>query len=99
MTSARLGLRRATQKPELLRSADGRASVLKEIDAALRQVDAAEHRIKHSLPLSALRIVPGLSGQRAGALRLIADSRSGADVGRQLLSDVDRLAAGNSVTG
>lgn len=99
MTSARLGLRRVTREPELLRTAEGRASVLHQVDAARRQVDAAEHRIKHSLPLSALRVVPGLSTQRAGALRIVADSRTGAEAGRQLLSDVDRLAAGNSVTG
>lgn len=98
LTSARDTLQRSLDNSTALGTAPGRASTLAQVDGAIAQVNAAKGQVSSGL-LSALRVVPGLAGQRRGLLALIDDSAVAATSGRQLLAKVDALAANAHLAG
>ncbi|MGI9034195.1 MAG: DUF4012 domain-containing protein [Acidimicrobiales bacterium] len=83
----------AIDNPATLRTPEGRAAARAQVDAAVGAVADARRRVTGSLVLSAAGVVPGFSHQRSGLLSLIDDSGAAAGAGRDLLAQVDALAA------
>ena len=79
--------------PTSVGTSERRAQLVGMIDAAESDLASARRRVTGSPALTAARVVPGLSTQRGGIVRLIDDARQAAGAGRQLLIDVDGLAA------
>ena len=92
LTSARAALQRAVDDPGALSSPDGRAAARAEIGAGVRLASVARQRVVGSAALSAVGVVPGLRGQRAGLVRLIEDSSAAATTGGNLLAKIDSMA-------
>ncbi|MGI8685485.1 MAG: DUF4012 domain-containing protein [Acidimicrobiales bacterium] len=92
LNDARASLVALADNPSSLRTASGRATARRDVDRAQRSLDAARRRIQDSLALRAVGVVPGFSRQRTGALALVRDARSGADVALRLLASVDQVA-------
>src|SRR5438876_11512663 len=92
LIEARSVLSRTVNDPGSLRTPDGRRAARVQIDEALGHIESAGKKIKGSMFISPLRVVPGLRTQRAGLLALVDDSRVGALAGRRLLDTADALA-------
>jgi hypothetical protein len=99
LVTARKLLRKEGDDPASIRTPEGRARA----DATLVQVqghiNAADHTLNDSPPLALTRLVPGLSTQRDGLLRLVSDSRVGTQIARRLLASVETASAGLKLTG
>jgi len=93
VSGARATLQQSINDPSLLRTPDGRARVRTQIDAAIASLGSARTRARHSLPLSVVRVVPGLRAQRAGLLTLVDDAGTAAAGAHDLLAQVDSLVS------
>jgi len=91
VTSAQATLQGSINDPTLLRTPDGRARIRAQIDAAITSLGSARRRARHSLPLSAIQVVPGLRTQRLGLLALVDDATAASAGGRDLLAQIDSL--------
>jgi len=88
-------LQRTVEDPSALRTPEGRAAALAEVDGALVTIDDARHEARDSPVLSLLGLLPGGRTQRSGLLDLIDDASAAATAGRRLLAKVDELAGRN----
>ena len=93
LIAARAALQQAVDDPSALGSPEGRAAARDRIDAGVGLAEAARQRVVDSTGLSAVGLVPGLRGQRAGVLRLIEDSGLAATTGGDLLAKIDAMAS------
>lgn len=95
--TARSVLAAVVADPASLETPEGRATARERMAAALEEVAAADRRLRRAWAVGAARAVPGLAGQRAGLLRLVADARAAVATGRHLLDRADALAGANRV--
>src|SRR5437763_2017339 len=84
LVSARKLLRKAGDDPASIRTPEGRSKADANLAQVLDKVNAADRKLNHSPSLALTRLVPGLSSQRAGLLRLVSDCRTGTQVPRRL---------------
>jgi hypothetical protein len=99
LVSARETLDRAINNPAALRTEEGRAATLVEVDAAVAAVAAARSRATESVVLGPLKALPGFRSQWRGLRTMIDDSSTAASAGRDLLARVDALARETQVAG
>ncbi len=92
LMGGRATLQAAVDNPAPLATPEGRAAAMVEVDRAIASISDARRRVTRSVALSLAGAVPGLRGQRAGALQLVDDSIAAARAGRDLLGTVDELA-------
>lgn len=95
LVAAQTALQRTVDDPAVLRTPEGRAAALAEIDSALVSIDDARSDAQGSAVLSFLGAIPVVGSQRSGLLDLIDDSAAAATAGRQLLATVNDLAGRN----
>ncbi len=86
---ARVALVGVVGRPAALRSPAGRSAARSSAAEVAERIDGVDRRLRHSLPLRLAGVLPGLSTQRRGILRLVADARTAAGIGRRLVEDVD----------
>ena len=99
LLSAKEALDQTTGNPGLLDSAAGRATTTRRLDEAIDEVNASRRIIESSWALRISTIVPGLSSQHAGLLRLVDDATTALVTGRTLLGEADALVVQGKVTG
>ena len=95
LLAAQASLQRTVDNPAVLRTAEGRAGALTNVDLALVSIDDARRDARGSTVLRLLGFVPVAGGQRSALLDLIDDSATAATAGRRLLATVDELADRN----
>jgi hypothetical protein len=95
LVAAQATLQRNIDNPAVLRTPEGRAAALIDVDVALVSIDDARRDARASTVLRLLGFVPVLGDQRSGLLDLIDDSAAAATAGRGLLATVDELADKN----
>jgi hypothetical protein len=93
LTGARDTLQQSINDPLVLRTPAGRAQARARVGAAVASLGSARHRARHSVPLSAMQVIPGLRSQRSGLLSLVDDASTAATGGRDLLAQIDSVAA------
>ena len=96
---ARTELAALVDHPTLLRTPAGRAEARRTAAAARDGVEAAGRRLRRSVPLKLVGVLPGFSHQRGGALHLVADAGAGSVIGSRLLASLDRLTERGQVRG
>ena len=89
---ARETLIQAAANPVALSTAEGRTATKAGIETALASLDVAHHRVSRSTALALVAKLPLLGAQQAGLVQLIADSRSAAAAGRDLLGQFEAEA-------
>ncbi len=92
LASARETLRLVMDNPASLQTPEGRTVARGRVDDALRTLVSTRRRLVRSPGMVVAGVVPGLSTQRQGLLRLVDDGAEAAGVGRDLLGRVDALA-------
>lgn len=97
LVAAQATLQRTIDNPAILRTPEGRAAALSDVDIALVSVDDARRDAQGSAVLKVLGAFPIVGSQRSGLLDLIDDSSVAATAGRALLAKVDDLAQRNRV--
>jgi hypothetical protein len=95
LVAAQASLQRTVDNPAALRTPQGRAAALIDVDSALVSIDDARRDAQGSAVLSAFGAFPVVGSQRSGLLRLIDDSATAATAGRGLLATIDALAERN----
>jgi len=93
LTSARDTLQQSTNDPTVLRTPEGRARIRTQIDATVASLGSARKRVRHSIALTVVQVVPGLKTQRSGLLALVDDASTAAGGGRDLLIQIDSLVS------
>ncbi|HEX2119265.1 MAG TPA: hypothetical protein VHF91_08780, partial [Acidimicrobiales bacterium] len=78
LVAAQTALQRTVDNPGALRTPQGRAAALAEIDSALVSIDDARSDAQGSAVLSFLGAIPVAGSQRSGLLDLIDDSAAAA---------------------
>ncbi len=95
LVAAQTSLQRTVDNPAALRTPEGRAAALVDIDSALVSIDDARREAQASTVMSVLGAFPVVGSQRTGLLQLIDDSATAATAGRGLLTTIDGLAERN----
>ena len=99
LVSARQVLARAIDSPAALRTEQGRAATLAEVNGAVGSVASARRRADRSPLLKPLRFVPVVRGQWNGMRAVIDDSATATRSGRELMTRVNDLARTSRLSG
>ena len=92
LAAARETLRQITDDPVALQTPEGREAARGRIDQVVGTLVTGRRGVARSPAMTVAQVVPGLSGQRRGLLRLFDDGADAARAGRDLLGGADALA-------
>lgn len=98
LTGARAVLVEAGSDADVLRSPEGRAGVTSRLDAAAGRIAEARTRLTSSRALGLVRHLPGAGRQHQALAQMIEDAGTVTEIGRDLISTVDDLAAASLVS-
>ena len=99
MTEARATLKAIVDDPASLRTTEGRLAARSAAQGASARIARARQRLDDSWGLKVVGVVPGLSTQRRGAVRLVRDAGTATDVGLGVLEAVDDVAEREQLRG
>ncbi|MDQ1377682.1 MAG: hypothetical protein QOE15_1855 [Acidimicrobiaceae bacterium] len=99
LVSAKGTLDQIVTHPAVLNTGEGRSVTTQQLTFAVDEVTVARHIIGGSFPLKLARLIPVVSSQRSGLLRLVDDSATALTAGHNLVVEADRLVAEGKVNG
>jgi hypothetical protein len=99
LVSAKSTLDQIVSHPAVLNTGEGRSATTQQLAFGVDEVAVARRIVEGSFPLKLARLIPVVSTQRSGLLRLVDDSGTALTTGHALVVEADRLVAQGKVNG